>query len=498
VNRNRWVVLGVVAIVMLGAFWILRARSKPSAPRYRTAAVERGDVIATVSATGTVKPLVQVEVGSQVSGTLNKLYVDYNSKVRAGQVLCTIEPSAFKARLAQAQAAVARAQAALQDAQRQYRRSQELVRDNYISQADVETAEVNVAQREADLKQAQAGLESAQVDLDHTTIRSPIDGVVISRSIDVGQTVAASLQAPKLFVIANDLTQMQVETSIDEADIGRIHAGLPATFTVDAFPDIEFEGKVSQVRLEPITDQNVVTYTTVIATRNDKLLLRPGMTANVTVTVATRKDVLKVPNAALRVRLPGVSGVGGPGGAGGAGGSSRGMRRTFSWLLDRVAPPAYAQGAPGAGASGERRHGGRPGGEPGATRRPGAEAGQRAPGARAPGATRHAAADSTGVTGTAGRTWAKGLTGGRRFGAATPEGGEPEFKPGRVFLLKNGKPAEVRILTGITDGSYTEVKGDGVHEGDLVVIGVEQASLQGNDLEPPPGMGGPRFGRRRR
>ncbi|MCC6349623.1 MAG: efflux RND transporter periplasmic adaptor subunit [Candidatus Eisenbacteria bacterium] len=481
---NRWAVLGLAAIVVVAAVWVVRARQKPAAPKYRTAAVERGDVTATVSATGTVNPVMQVEVGSQVSGTLNKLYVDYNSRVKAGQVLCTIDPSAFKARLAQAEAALARADAALKDGKRQLARAQELVHDNYISQADVEAAEVAVEQRQADVKQAQAQLQSAQVDLNNTTIRAPIDGVVISRSIDVGQTVAASLQAPKLFVIANDLTQMQVETSIDEADIGRIRPGLPVAFNVDAFPDQEFEGKVSQVRLEPITDQNVVTYTTVIATRNDALQLRPGMTANVTVTVASRKDVLKVPNAALRFRLPGSggSGAGGWGGGGGGGTGNGAMRRSFSWLLDRIAPPAYAQGRGGSGTAGAGRAGGRP-----------AAVRDSASAVRGGGPARAASGgESAGA-----RPWAKGLTGGRNFAGAPGSGPSPEYRPGRVYLLQAGKPVEVRVMSGITDGTMTEVRGDNLKEGDLVVTGIELAqSDRGQDLQPPAGMGGPRFGPR--
>jgi HlyD family secretion protein len=481
VKLNRWSVLALVAIVALGAAWFMRARSKPAAPKYRTAAVERGDLTATVSATGTVRPVVQVEVGSQVSGTLDRLYADYNSRVKAGQVLCTLEPSAFRARLAQAEASVARAEAALKDANRQLARSRELVRDNYISQADVEAAEVAVEQRRADLKQAQAQLQSAQVDLGHATIRAPIDGVVISRSIDVGQTVAASLQAPKLFVIANDLTQMQVETRIDEADIGRIRPGLDVTFNVDAFPDLPFAGKVSQVRLEPITEQNVVTYTTVIATRNDALQLRPGMTANVTVTVDTRRDVLKVPNAALRFRPAGAgAGRGGAaGGRGGAGGNA-GVRRSVSWLLERLAPPAYAQAAPGAGA-GARERGGR---------RARGDAAPEVRGAKPRGdSTSSGRASGPG----GGRTWAKGLTGGRSFGGGPVAA--PAYRPGTVYRLKDGQPVAVPVMTGITDGVMTEVRAEGLAEGDLVVTGAETPQgTRGQDLQPPAGMGGPRFG----
>jgi HlyD family secretion protein len=190
-----------------------------------------------VSATGTVQPVEQVEVGSQVSGTVLRLAADYNDRVRKGQVLCQLDPSSFRARAVQGEAAVARAEAALKDAKRAYTRAQDLIAQNYISQADVDAAEVAVEQRDAELKQARAQLDASQVDLANATIRSPIDGVVIARSIEVGQTVAASLQSPRLFVIANDLAQMQVETRIDEADIGKIAVDLPVRFNVDAFPE---------------------------------------------------------------------------------------------------------------------------------------------------------------------------------------------------------------------------------------------------------------------
>ena len=474
---NRWAVAGLVVVVALGAAWFVRSRSKQAGPKYRTAAVERGDITASVSATGTVRPVVQVEVGSQVSGTLEKLYADFNSRVRQGQVLCTLEPSAFQARLAQAEAAVARAAAALKDGNRQLTRSQELASKEFISQADVEAAEVAVEQRRADLKQAQAQLQSAQVDLGHATIRAPIDGVVISRSIDVGQTVAASLQAPKLFVIANDLTRMQVETRIDEADIGRIQPGLPVSFNVDAFPDQDFEGKVSQVRLEPITDQNVVTYTTVIETRNDQLRLRPGMTANVVVQVESKHGVLKVPNAALRFRPAGGTG-GRAGQGGGAPAGMGGMRRTIVSLLDRLAPPAYAQAPP----AGERRSG----------RRTQSQGSARGPDAKAPGSgdTRSASPDSAARGGSG---WSKGLSGGRSFSGHGNGGGPPGYKPGQVYVLRNGKPSSIPLMTGITDGSMTEVMSKDLQEGDVVVIGVETPVGGPTNLQPPPGMGGPQM-----
>ncbi|HVP15535.1 MAG TPA: efflux RND transporter periplasmic adaptor subunit, partial [Terriglobales bacterium] len=199
-KRTQWLVLVVVAAVVVAAGWMWRSRAGRDAPRYRTADVERGAIESTVSATGTVQPVEQVEVGSQVSGTVYRLHADYNSKVEAGQVLCELEPSGFRARVAQNEAAVARAEAALEDGRRQLRRANELSKQNLVSQADLETAEVTVQQREADLKAARAQLAATRVDLQNSVIRAPISGVVISRNIDLGQTVAASLQAPKLFV----------------------------------------------------------------------------------------------------------------------------------------------------------------------------------------------------------------------------------------------------------------------------------------------------------
>ena len=342
-NRQRWIAVAVVLIAGIAGVWWWKSRSAEAAPKYRTASVERGEIEWVVSATGTIQPVVQVAVGSQVSGTVQRLFADYNSRVRKGQVLCQLEPSSFRARLAQSEAAVARAQAARKESRRQLARARELVAQDYVSKAEVEAAEVAVEQHEAELMQARAQLQAARVDLANTTIRAPIDGVVIARSVDLGQTVAASLQAPQLFVIANDLSQMQVETRIDEADIGIIHPGLSVRFTVDAFPDAEFDGRVTQVRLEPIVEQGVVTYTTVIRTENPDLRLRPGMTANVSVQVAGRQDALKVPNAALRFR-PAPE----PGARGGARADTRdgapGARR-------RISSDPQRRGAPEGGAA---------------------------------------------------------------------------------------------------------------------------------------------------
>lgn len=565
-NRNLAIALGLVVVVVLLGGWWVKFRGHKDAPKYRTAEVARGDITATVSATGSVEPVLQVHVGSQVSGTLAKLYVDYNSHVKAGQVLAQLETSAFRARLAQAEASVARAEAALKNGQLALQRTIALQqKGDYVAQADVDAAQATVDQQKADLKQAQASLQSAQVDIGHTTISSPIDGVVISRSVDVGQTVAASLQAPELFLIANDLKNMQVETKIDEADIGRIRAGLPVQFTVDAFPDVNFDGTVSQVRLEPLTESNVVTYTTVISTRNDDLRLRPGMTANVTVNVETHHDVLEVPNAALRFKPAGAGvgangqGRGGMGGQGGGanGGANGGMRRTFGALMSRLAPPAYAQDAPPPPQGG-------PGNWPGANdpvvqqirekvkngeltreqgreqiraylekkgihmpeRPPGGPGGPGGPeGPGAPGGT--GAPDARGTTGAGERAGAPprgdaAMRGGERAAAGAPamrgegaatrgdgagangRGGRGNwggagglmaggFKPGALYVLRDKKPVKVRVLTGLTDGTMTEVKSDSLKEGDAVIVGLELPKTAGSSLAPPPGMGGPQF-----
>jgi len=456
-KRGQWIVLAALVVVVAGGWW-WRSRGGAEAPKFRTAAVERGVVEATVAATGTVEPVVQVEVGSQVSGTVHRIMADYNSRVHAGQVLCQIEPSSFRARVVQAQAEVAKAEAAVKDAQRVRARARELLKQNYISQAEVDAADVALEQRQAELQQAQAQLAITHVDLANTTIRAPIDGVVIARSIDLGQTVAASLQAPTLFVIANDLSRMQVETRIDEADIGRIHVGQPVRFTVDAFPDDVFEGSVGQVRLEPIVDQGVVTYTIVILTANPDAKLRPGMTANVSVRTARRDDVLKVPSAALRFKPPSPRGqAGSEARAGGARGGG-----------DR----AEASGAPGGG-------------------RGGAGGGQGARGKMRAG---EGAAQGRWASGPAGGARGRsGTTGHRPSGPASTDP-EDTLKPGNVYVLRDGKPEPVSVTTGLTDGAFFEVKSESLKPGDKVIVGLE-ISARNTNLQPPPGMGGPFGGR---
>jgi len=317
-----------------------------AAPVWRLAKVESGPITAAVSATGTLNPVVSVQVGSQVSGQIKEIYVDFNSVVKSGQIIARIDPEIFRYRVRQAEAdleatraavltqqaaiaaqraEIARVEANLREAQRDYERKRTLVEKNFISPADrdkaqavfeaaaaqldaaraqLRVAEAQAKNGEAVVRQREAQLAQSRVDLAHTEIRAPVDGVVVKRSVDTGQTVAASLQAPELFVIARNLSDMQVDTSIDEADVGRVRVGQQASFTVDSFPGRSFNGEVMQVRKAAQVVSNVVTYTVVVSAANPDLGLLPGMTANVRIVTAHEDRVLKVPNAALRFRPP--------------------------------------------------------------------------------------------------------------------------------------------------------------------------------------------------
>ncbi|HBN07240.1 MAG TPA: efflux RND transporter periplasmic adaptor subunit [Cyanobacteria bacterium UBA8530] len=289
-----------------------------STPSYQTTPVERGRIAAKVTATGALSALVTVQVGSQVSGRIQQLFADFNSPVRKGQILVKLDPQLYAAALNQVQANylsaksnLVKSQIQAAEAERQLRRTKLLADRKLIALADLDTAQANasvakaqVESARAGISQVQASLHQAEVNLAYTTIVSPIDGVVISRNVDVGQTVAASLSAPTLFVIAQDLRKVQVDASISEADIGKLRAGMKTEFTVDAYPNDRFEGLVRQIRNSPQTVQNVVTYDAVIDVANPDLRLKPGMTANVTFTYDSRENVLSVPNAALRFKPP--------------------------------------------------------------------------------------------------------------------------------------------------------------------------------------------------
>jgi HlyD family secretion protein len=309
-----------VPLLLIGgagfAFWRM-GNSTIESP-YLTVPVSRANVRQVVSSTGTLQAVVTVQVGSQVSGTIDKLFADFNTKVKAGQVVAQLNQDKFKASVDQARANVLAAEAnyakgkvTAADALRTLERNRELRKRELTAQSDLDAAQtaydaavaqVNVNQ--AQTAQANAALRQALVDLNNTVIRSPVDGIVISRNVDVGQTVAASLQAPTLFTIANDLAKMEVHTSVDEADVGNVQEGQPVSFTVDAFPARRFRGKVFQVRNAPTIIQNVVTYAAVVRIDNKEFLLKPGMTANVQFLVSEKEDVLAIPNMALRFRPP--------------------------------------------------------------------------------------------------------------------------------------------------------------------------------------------------
>lgn len=312
------ILVAIGLILILGAAGGYLLKKNGNGMQYKTALVARGDIRAAVTATGTVNAVTTVLVGTQVSGTIGQIFVDYNSPVKKGQLLAQIDPALSRAKVDQAKAnlqsavaGVEKAEAALLDAQRTMERNRTLFARHYIARSDVDTAETNyqsaaaqVNVAKAQVAQTRAALQQEETNLRYTRILSPVDGIVISRNVDIGQTVAASFQTPTLFSIAQDLTQMQIDTSVDEADIGRVQVGQAVRFTVDAYPDLNFTGKVSEVRNAPTTVSNVVTYSVIIKVANPDLKLKPGMTANVSIITAIREGVLEVPNAALRFKGP--------------------------------------------------------------------------------------------------------------------------------------------------------------------------------------------------
>jgi len=296
------IILAVVAVIV-GGFWYSKS-GKSAAPDYQTTAVARGDLTNVVTATGSLNPVVNVLVGCQVSGRISKLYVDYNSPVTHDQVIAEIDPSTYQVAVLQATADLANAKANLELQQVEARRSSDLFTNHLISSSDHDTAIATLHEAEAMVQIKQASLDNANVNLGYCKILSPVDGVVISRAVDVGQTVASSFNTPTLFQIANDLTKMQIDTSVAEADIGGVQEGQDVTFQVDAYPYRTFYGAVVQVRNAPTNANNVVTYDTVIGVTNADYRLKPGMTANVSIIIARRENALLIPNAALRFRPP--------------------------------------------------------------------------------------------------------------------------------------------------------------------------------------------------
>ena len=415
-QRRTWTLLAALLLAIAGILYAWQPWKKTeSGPQYRLAKLERGPLSAAVTASGTLSALITVQVGSQVSGQIREIRVDFNSEVKKDQVIARLDPETFESRVTQAeadlkaaesaaevargnlavrQAEVGKARIALDDANRNLERKRALVKQNFISAAELDTAQaavdtareqLNLAQADlavaqaqvgsarAQVAQRQAGLKQARLDLDRTIIRSPVDGVVISRNVDVGQTVAASFQAPVLFTIARDLRQMEVNVAVDEADVGRVQTGQKMRFSVDAFPGERFAGQVTQIRKAPITSNNVVTYSVMARVDNPDLKLLPGMTASARILTEERKDVLKLPNEALRFR------------------------------------PVQADGTP-----------------------------------------------------------IKLEVRGREEGPGIP---------GRVWVLKEGKPAPVSVRLGVSDGKATEMLKGELQAGREIILGVEEASL---------------------
>jgi HlyD family secretion protein len=407
----RWAVILLIAgIGIAAAVWFFK-RGKTEAVQYQSAAVDRGEVIQTVTATGTLNPVVNVTVGSQVSGRISKLYVDFNSPVKAGEMLAEIDPATYLATLEQVTADLANAQANLELQQVQYQRSSELITNKLISGSDYDIALAALHQAEATVKIKQAARSNALVNLNYCKIVSPVDGVVISRAVELGQTVASSFNTPTIFQIANDLTKMQIDSNVAEADVGGVEEKQDVTFLVDAYPYRTFRGTVTQVRNSPTTINNVVTYDCVIGVDNPDYKLKPGMTANVSVVIAQRPDALKIPNGALRFHPPKTEGA---------------EAKTNS----TAAASAGGTNAPAAVAStggGDRQRGDRPRGD-----------GQ-------------------------GRRGGKRDAGGKQnqhtvyILKTEADGSNPTLQP-------------VQIKTGITDGINTEVL-EGLNEGDKVVTG---------------------------
>jgi len=423
-NKIVWIV--IVAVAGVGLYLAINGRRKPP-DKYRTAVIDIGIITQTVTATGTLSAVTTVQVGSQVSGIIAKLHADFNSKVKKGDLLAELDETPFKEKIAQTQAALDKARVDLRNAEISLRRQTALKQQGLSPQADFDQAQAAFDGARASVAQAQATLNQALTDLRNSKIVAPIDGVVVSRQYDVGQTVAASFQAPTLFTIAQDLTKMQVSADVSESDIGQIKIGQPVRFTVDAYPDREFRGKVAQIRLNATVNQNVVTYPVIVEVLNEDLMLKPTMTANVAVDVATVRDVLRVPNAALRFRPEEKPGA---------------------------APPK----APTASASVETRAAqqgqpGQPGGAPAAMARQ------------------------------------FGATGGRGAGGArkTPLRPSTIYKPDGP----NGEPKAVEIRTGITDGRYTQIVSGDIKAGDLVIVGLAtaKASATASPVGAPGGGG---------
>ena len=451
--------------------WQAKRSSAAATPEFRTNVVARGEITQAVTANGALNPVRIVTVGSQISGIITELNVDFNSKVKEGDVLAKIDASTYERAMARAKADLANAQAGMELAEYNFKHSKELFDTKLVSESDYEANLVALHQADANVKIRQASVDSAQVDLDRTIISAPISGIVISRKVDAGQTVAASFNTPEMFTIANDLAKMQIEAAVSEADVGGVAEAQKVNFTVDAFPGRQFVGTVRQVRFAAITNQNVVTYTTVVEVDNRDLKLRPGMTANVSIITASRTNVVRVPTSALRFRPPEGSVIGSTndavakveGGAPKAAKSDKPVELATTGPFAGLPIPPWQTG-------GERR---RPSDQERTDYEASLTADQKAKYQQVVAEMRARFAQGGQGGGGGG-----GGMGGGGAKAAAPEG--PAIRT--VFVLDKersapGKPVlqAVTVKTGISDGTNTEVS-EGLKEGDVIITGATSAT----------------------
>jgi HlyD family secretion protein len=471
INWFNWILLLVLIGGGVGTWAWWKNKSKAAPITVKMEILKRGDIVQAVQANGQLSPVKNVEVGSQVSGIIREIFVDFNSRVTNGQIIAKIDPSTYEQGITRAEAELANAKAALLYAQLNHKRAKELHDAKFLPDGDYDKTVADLAQADAVVKTREASLKSAQVDFDRTTIIAPVDGVVIQRAVDVGQTVAASFNTPKLFQIANDLRQMRIEALVSEADVGGVEEGQDVTFKVDAFQDRQFRGKVSQVRYAPITNQNVVSYTAVVDVRNDDLKLRPGMTATASIITGEKKDVLRIANAALR------------------------FRPTEDLLPKGAKPTNTVAGGSARGTNVMAAQTGGSGGEGGGGERPNREEMRRRFESMSPEEREQM------------RQRFRSGGGGGGFGGGGPGGGRQRAQEGPVTRTVHvldkaasapGKPIvkAVTIKTGIADSTFTEVL-EGLAEGDEVVTGINNPNLATTAAQTPQGrspFGGGGFG----
>jgi HlyD family secretion protein len=501
--RRNLLKIGVVVgllVALLGAAWLWHHHAQASGTGgYRTARVDRGDIRVAISATGTLSAISTVDVGSQISGQVTAVLADFNDHVSKGQVLARIDPSTYQAQIAQGAAAVgsaranlASAQAALRNAEADYARKSQLAQQQLVARSDADLAraardqaraQVNAMQ--AQITQQQASTETAQLNLQRTVIRSPVDGVVLTRTIEPGQTVAASLQAPVLFQIAEDLSKMEIVLAIDEADIGQVKAGQNVSFTVDAFADKQYRGVVQQVRLSATNTNNVITYPVVVSVDNGDRTLLPGMTANAEIEINMQKDVLRVPNAALRFKPEDADSAADTAPAAASRGGSAGVtdelpklaqslqldasqRAAFDAALTAMRERAAARRKPAPNADSGNNAGASLFGRGGGQRRAGGGAGSSSN----QGAMRQRMLERLNQQFAAFRaTLAPAQQ--QQWDAAVASLASARRAP--IYLLVAGKPQQVMVRVGASDGTNTEVAGN-VREGDQVIVGAERAA----------------------